>query len=223
MAGAGRTRQDSERIGPRGATRFFHPGMRRREPQLEERDARDVSVPELAGEPPPPPGEELGKAFDDPGSAHWKDEPLTVAEVMSTGVKVAQRETKLPDVAKLMRDEDVGVVPVVDDDGRLVGIVTDRDIVVRACVAARPLPEVCAIDVMSESVISVVPEERIRDVLVCMGERQIRRMPVVDDEERLLGIVSIGDIANRAGYDAELEDAFERISSQKGFWDRAGR
>lgn len=222
MAGD-RTRPGDERNGPRGNTRFFHPSMRRRPSTGEDRAARDWGTADLETPPPPPVGEELGKPLDDQRSVHWRSEPLTVAEVMTTGLKVVQRDTKLPDVARVMRDEDVGVVPVVEQDGRLLGVVTDRDIVVRACVGTKPIAELAASDVMTESVMSVVPEERIRDVLVCMGERQVRRMPVVDDHERLLGIVSIGDIANRAGYDAELQEAFERISSAKGFWDRAGR
>jgi CBS domain-containing protein len=199
--------------------------MRRGAPSgdAQDREPREWGTADLETPPPSPPGEQLGEPLDDQRSVHWRDEPLTVAEVMTTGLKIVERDTKLPEVARLMRDEDVGVVPVVETDGRLVGVVTDRDIVVRACVGGRPIAELTACDVMTEDVISVVPEERIRDVLVCMGERQVRRMPVVDDDERLLGIVSIGDIANRAGYDAELEEAFERISSAKGFWDRAGR
>jgi CBS domain-containing protein len=139
---------------------------------------------------------------------------------MTTEVKVASRGTPLSEIAALMRSEGVGMLPVVDGDGRLLGLVTDRDLVVRGFASGRPVDALKAEDVMSDELVAVAPEDPIRGVLEMMGRRQVRRVPVVDEADRLVGIVSIADIASRADYDHELQDAFERISARRSFWSR---
>ena len=73
-------------------------------------------------------------------------------------------------------------------------------------------------DVMTDDVSAVTEDEPLTSVLDLMGRKQIRRVPVVDRDDRLLGIISMADIANRADYDEDLQDAFERISSRRSFW-----
>ncbi|HUM10642.1 MAG TPA: CBS domain-containing protein [Myxococcaceae bacterium] len=103
-----------------------------------------------------------------------------------------------------------------DGAGRLQGILTDRDIVVRGLVDLGG--ERRTEDVMTDDVSAVMEDEPLTSVLDLMGSRQIRRVPVVDRNDRLLGIISMADIANRADYDEDLQDAFERISSRRSFW-----
>ena len=108
-----------------------------------------------------------------------------------------------------MRDEDTGAIPVVEN-GRAVGIVTDRDIVVRAVAEDgqlnRPVREI-----VSGSVVSATPEMSTREAAELMSEHQVRRLPVVEDD-RLVGIVSIGDLAVKEGKDGRIGDTLQHIS-----------
>ncbi|HJR41036.1 MAG TPA: CBS domain-containing protein, partial [Gemmatimonadaceae bacterium] len=75
-------------------------------------------------------------------------------------------------------------------------------------------------DVMTEDVEAVTPDELVRDVVDLMGDRQIRRVPVVDADDRLVGIISMADVATRADFDEDLQDALEEISARRSFWSR---
>ncbi|HZX40819.1 MAG TPA: CBS domain-containing protein, partial [Myxococcaceae bacterium] len=150
------------------------------------------------------------------GRRFWQREPLAARDVMTRNPKTVTRGTSLREAAVIMRDENCGVVPVVDAAGRLEGILTDRDLVVRGLVEVTGERRIE--DVMTDDVSAVTEDEPLTSVLDLMGRRQIRRIPVVDRNDRLLGIISMADIANRADYDEDLQDAFERISSRRSFW-----
>lgn len=152
----------------------------------------------------------------------WAREPLTAREIMTRGVKTVRRDSPLREVAQLMRDEDCGVVPITDERGTLLGLVTDRDLVIRAFTGTRTPDALRAGDVMTDDVQAVTPDEDIHSIIELMGRRQVRRVPVVDRDDRLLGIISMGDIANRAEYDEELQEALARVSSRRSFWHRLG-
>jgi CBS domain-containing protein len=151
------------------------------------------------------------------GRRFWQREPLAARDVMTRNPKAVTRQSAHRDAAAIMRDENCGVVPVVDAAGRLEGILTDRDIVVRGIAHDRAL-ELRVEDVMTDDVSAVTEDEPLTSVLDLMGRKQIRRVPVVDRDDRLLGIISMADIANRADYDEDLQDAFDRISSRRSFW-----
>jgi CBS domain-containing protein len=150
----------------------------------------------------------------------WQREPLTAREIMTRGVKTLHRDSTLREVAQLMKDEDCGVVPIVDERGCLVGIITDRDMVIRAFTGGKTPDQLRAGDVMTDDVECVHPEESIHSVIELMGKRQIRRLPVVERDDRVIGIISMGDIANRADYDEELQEALDRVSAKRSFWSR---
>lgn len=150
----------------------------------------------------------------------WQRDVFTVRDIMTTNVKVVNPQANLRDIAQIMKDENVGVVPVVDEERRLLGVITDRDLVVRALTQSRSPLEVRARDVMSTDIEAVTPDEEVRDVLDLMADRQVRRIPVVDRDDHLLGLVSISDIATRADFDEDLQHAFQRISSRRSFWNR---
>ena len=96
--------------------------------------------------------------------------------------------------AELMWESDCGVLPVVDTRGTVLGIVTDRDLCMGASTKGRALGELCVSDAMSARVESCRPEDDVEQVLVRMGELQVRRMPVTDDRERLVGMLSLNDV-----------------------------
>ncbi|HET9034572.1 MAG TPA: CBS domain-containing protein [Myxococcaceae bacterium] len=150
------------------------------------------------------------------GRRFWQREPLAARDVMTRNPKTVSRQSPIREAALIMREENCGVVPVVDEAGRLQGILTDRDIVVRGVVDDATLRRME--EVMTDDVSAVTEDEPLTSVLDLMGRKQIRRVPVVDRNDRLLGIISMADIANRADYDEDLQDAFERISSRRSFW-----
>ncbi len=98
-------------------------------------------------------------------------------------------------VAQLFWDASCGAVPVVDDDGKLQGMLTDRDICMAAYTQGRRLPDIGVESAMSRRVHSVKPEETLEQLLAVMAEAGVRHLPVVDASERVVGIVSLGDVA----------------------------
>jgi CBS domain-containing protein len=118
---------------------------------------------------------------------------MQVCEVMTRAVSIANPEQSIQDAAKLMIDIDAGVLPVGEDD-RLVGMITDRDIATRA-IAAGKGPQTKVRDVMSVEVMYCFDDEELGDVARHMGEQQVRRLPVLNRDKRLVGIVSLGDLA----------------------------
>jgi len=129
-------------------------------------------------------------------------------------------QNTLRDVARLMKDESVGVLPVVDDNRKLMGIITDRDLVVRAMAEDRQATQMRIEEIMTRDVEAITEDEEVHEVLDLMGRKQVRRLPVVDEQDRLIGVVSISDIAQKADYDEELQEALEKISSRRSFWSR---
>ena len=162
-------------------------------------------------------------------------------DIMTRDVTVATRDTTLEKVAALMRDEDTGVIPVVEpqdatvttgeaaDEGRrrgngrqsqgkLVGLITDRDIVIRALAEGKDALTTLAEEVMTTDIHTARPNDRVIDAIRKMGDKQVRRIPVVGENGQLRGIISMADIALETEEDEELADALEEISSGASFW-----
>lgn len=118
----------------------------------------------------------------------------TVADVMTRDVRTMSPQDSVVDAARCMDELNVGVIPVCEGE-RLVGMVTDRDIVVRGVAQQSALENMTLADVMSGHVRCVREEDDVERVLGEMAEAQIRRMPVVDGDQKLVGIVTLGDIA----------------------------
>ncbi len=133
---------------------------------------------------------------------------MRVADAMSRDVRVANPDQSLIDAAKMMAESDCGVLPVGEND-RLVGMLTDRDIVVRA-IAQGKSGDTRIRDVMSPDVKYCFEEDDLDDVARNMGDLQMRRLPVVNRDKRLTGIVSLGDISITSG---EAQPAGEALSS----------
>jgi CBS domain-containing protein len=120
---------------------------------------------------------------------------MRVSEAMSRDVRVANPGQSIRDVAKIMAEIDAGALPVGEND-RLVGMITDRDIAIRA-VALGKGPDTPVREVMSQEVKYVFDDEDLEHVAENMSDIQVRRLPVVNREKRLVGIVSLGDIAQK--------------------------
>jgi CBS domain-containing protein len=137
----------------------------------------------------------------------------TVADVMTRGVRSMSPSDSVARAAQAMDELNVGVIPVCEGD-KLVGMVTDRDIIVRGVAQERDIKSTKLADVMSTNVRCAKEDQDIDEVLSQMAETQIRRMPVVDKQERLVGIVSLGDIADKdSGDEAPLANSLSGISS----------
>jgi CBS domain-containing protein len=130
-----------------------------------------------------------------------------VSEVMSTDVQTISPDDTIEEAAQEMRDGDFGLVPVVEDE-ELVGVVTDRDIAIRA-VAEGKDPSTPVSEIMSEGVVWVNEDDSVEDAARIMSEHQIRRLPVVDSEQHIVGIVSLGDFAVDS---SEIEPVVEALS-----------
>ena len=133
---------------------------------------------------------------------------MHIRDVMTPNPCYVSPDDSIQAAAQIMRDEDTGVVPVCDN-GRAVGIVTDRDIVVRAIAEGqvnRPVR-----DIATREVIAASPDMSTREAAELMSEHQVRRLPVVDGG-RLVGIVSLGDLAVKEAKDSRVGDTLEHIS-----------
>ena len=139
-------------------------------------------------------------------------------DIMTKSVKTATRADSLQTVARLMRDGDMGSVPVVED-GKLVGIVTDRDLVVRSIADGKDASTSIA-EAMTTDIFSVKPDDFAFEAIRLMGDKQVRRIPVVDDEGRLAGIIAMADIALEMEDQQEIAETLEEISSGSGFWSK---
>jgi CBS domain-containing protein len=132
-----------------------------------------------------------------------------VSEIMTTEVQAIEPQQTLAEAARLMRTLDVGALPVVSGD-RLLGMVTDRDLVLRGVAEHLAPDDACVSDVMSSPPMWVTEDQDTTEVLRLMGERQVRRMPVINVDRELVGIVSLGDLALRQP--AKVDAAVREIS-----------
>lgn len=135
---------------------------------------------------------------------------MKVSDLMSKNVASVKPETSLIEAAKVMKDMNVGSVPVVDGD-RLVGILTDRDIVVRNIAMDKNAQNSKVKDVMTFGLSTADPGMDIHDAARLMSEKQIRRLPVVEDG-KLIGMVALGDIAVRSKLEDDAGVALSDIS-----------
>jgi CBS domain-containing protein len=142
---------------------------------------------------------------------------MRIKELMSKPVITCPGAGTLDHAARLMWEFDCGIIPVVDDNGRLTGVVTDRDICMAAYTQGRALRHIPVTVAMARSVIAVHTEDLVEIAEQLMHDNQVRRVPVIDNEGRPVGIVSINDLARlaarakRSGVDRELVDTIAAI------------
>lgn len=134
-----------------------------------------------------------------------------VRDVMTANPATVSEKDTIRDAAKIMAREDTGVVPVVDGK-KVIGMITDRDIVVRLIAEGKDPGNAKVTEAMSKGVKSVREDAPVSEVLSLMSSAQIRRVPVVNGNQELVGIVSIGDIATETNQDGKVGQAVENIS-----------
>ena len=133
-----------------------------------------------------------------------------VKDLMSRDVKVISPDMTISDAAKKMRDGDFGMLPVGEDD-RMVGTISDRDIAIRA-VAEDKEGSTMVRDVMSEGIVWVYEDDSVEQVATIMSKNQVRRLPVVSRDKRLVGIVALCDFAVESSEIQEAAKALSEIS-----------
>jgi CBS domain-containing protein len=186
----------------------------------------------------------------DLGTGRWRDRDyyagersrLRCRDIMTRELVVATRDTTVVEAARMMKQEDVGVIPVVEYDapagngrsegsernyqdrnyarGKLIGLITDRDIVVRCVADNKDCASVRAEDIMSVDLNTAKPNDRVVDVIQKMGDKQVRRIPVCNDNGYLVGMISMADVATETRQDRELAESLEEISKGTSFWNR---
>ena len=146
---------------------------------------------------------------------------MKISELMTKNPCTVTPDSTVSEAARLMKEEDVGIVPVVEriggaeTRGRLVGVVTDRDIAIRHVAEGRTT-DVPVRDVMSGGVKTARPDDTVDSVMTMMGREQIRRIPIVDERGSLVGMVSQADLARKAKDPAKVEKTVEQISQPGG-------
>ena len=134
----------------------------------------------------------------------------SIRELMSDNPCSIDADKSVAYAAKMMRDEDVGLAPIVEGD-RLGGTLTDRDIAIRVVAEGRDPESTTAREVASTDVITVDPQQELDEALRLMAQHQVRRLPVVEEDGRLVGIVAQADVA-RHGDDRQTGQVVEQIS-----------
>jgi CBS domain-containing protein len=138
---------------------------------------------------------------------------MKVSEVMTVDVQTVRPDQTVREAASFMLRADAGAIPVTEGD-RLIGMITDRDIAVRG-VAEGHGPETPVRDLMTNDIVAARVDDDTDDVAAKMSEAQVRRLPVIDEDERLCGIVSLGDLARETDPDCAAE-ALEGVSEPGG-------
>jgi CBS domain-containing protein len=134
----------------------------------------------------------------------------SIKEVMTPSPTTVEPDASVVDAARTMRERDTGIVPVVED-GKLIGTVTDRDIVVRLIAEGRDPGSATVREIASTDLVTVDPQQELDEGLRLMAQHKVRRLPVVEEDGRLVGIVSQADVARQED-DARTGEVVEQIS-----------
>lgn len=136
-----------------------------------------------------------------------------VHQIMTEKVQTCQPTSKLHDAAKIMVESDCGSVPVVDSGNHVVGMITDRDIALGAYRKKKTLQDIQVDEVMTKDLITCTRDEPIESLEQKMADAQVRRIPVVDDDNKLIGLVSLGQLARDKGVsESEVGSTLAKIS-----------
>lgn len=136
---------------------------------------------------------------------------MKVKELMSTDIMCIKENTSIVQIARCMKAADIGIIPVCDDAGHLKGIVTDRDLVLRALASDHSIDRLAAADIMSTAPTTVSPEMSVHEAALIFAGKKVRRLPVTESS-KLVGILSLGDLAVKPVLIDEAGDALSAIS-----------
>ena len=133
----------------------------------------------------------------------------TIRDAMTSNPKTVETGTSAQEAARLMKSEDVGSIPIVEGD-RLVGIVTDRDIALKIVAEGKDVQSSVG-DIASRDLVTIDPQQSLEEAARLMGQHQLRRLPVVEEDGKLVGIVAQADVA-QSGHDSLTGEVVEKIS-----------
>jgi CBS domain-containing protein len=133
-----------------------------------------------------------------------------IRELMTSNPSTVEASAPVVEAARLMRDEDVGIVPIVEGE-RLVGTITDRDVAIRLVAEGKDPQSTNVREIASTQLVTIDPGQDLDEALRLMAQHQVRRLPVVEEDGRLVGIVAQADVA-RAGEDVKTGQVVEEIS-----------
>lgn len=137
---------------------------------------------------------------------------MQASDIMTANPRCCSARDSLQSVARVMREADIGEVPVVDEQKKLVGVITDRDIVVR-CVAEGESPDTCVVDAyMTAPAVSLSEDASLEEVANAMAKEAVRRIPITDQEGRLCGIVAQADLEH-SGARSQKEKVSQSVST----------
>ena len=129
---------------------------------------------------------------------------MKIAKLMSKHVVTCRPSDTLAEAAQLMWDHDIGVLPVVDEQGHVIGVLTDRDVCMAAYTRGAPLRSIAVATTMTTHPVTCSPDAEVAAIEATMSRRQIRRVPVVDDQGHAIGMVSLNDLARAAQQRGEI-------------------
>jgi CBS domain-containing protein len=135
----------------------------------------------------------------------------SIRDIMTTNPRTIEPSTPIFEAARIMRDEDIGSLPITDGD-QLLGTVTDRDITIRAVAEGRDPQGTTVKEIASRDLVTVDPQQNLDEALRLMAQHQVRRLPVVEEDGKLVGIVAQADVA-QVGDDARTGETVQQISS----------
>ena len=138
----------------------------------------------------------------------------SIRDLMTENPCAVDADKSVAYAAKMMRDEDVGLAPIVEGD-KLIGMLTDRDIAVRVVAEGRDPGQVSVKEVASKQVVTIDPQQELDEALRIMAKHQVRRLAVVEEDGKLVGVVAQADVA-REGNDVQTGELVEEISKQEG-------
>ncbi|MEX1186334.1 MAG: CBS domain-containing protein [Gemmatimonadaceae bacterium] len=143
---------------------------------------------------------------------------MKAQDIMSADPVCVTPRTPMEEAARLMKDHNVGALPVVTEEGsrQLVGVITDRDIAIRHVAEGHSSPDCPVSEAMSENVMTCRSDTPVHDVMETMGREQVRRIPIVDERGALVGMVSQADVVLEAKDDRKAEEMVENISKPFG-------
>ena len=144
---------------------------------------------------------------------------MKAQDIMAKNPRCVTPRTTVQEAARLMKSEDVGALPVISDDSsrKLIGIITDRDITIRVVAEGRNVERCVVEEVMSKSSLATAKtNDSIEDVMKVMGKEQVRRIPIVNENNEVVGVVSQADVVRKADSDVRAERTIEKISEPGG-------
>lgn len=139
---------------------------------------------------------------------------MQLKDLMVTDLEYVSVNDNLYEAACLMRDHNIGLLPVVDEERKLVGVVTDRDLVIRGIAERRPNSLEIG-KVMSSVLVKASPETTVEEAIQLMQDAQVRRLPIVNEDDQLVGIVSLGDIALKNPKQEMVSRTLSKISESR--------